>query len=258
MSDVLAPPDEETVEVETLTDEELSVLVAPGGIAVMPFLNGLGEPEQDVARRSAYRSLLARGIVDRPTSAAIARAEQAGTGELDLLVRDDVRSVVALREGARLVVAVARTTSEGQDFWYAHLVEEVAVVEAVSADGLHRFSLARSSTIARTVADTAVHPDARDSRGEPVALETGDDGLASLPEPVLASLGGALLRADVVVRHLGDEAAALTGVFSGPGGTYLTSAEPGQAPVTRPVAADEARRRLMDAVEAGRAAVDHG
>ena len=42
------------------------------------------------------------------------------------------------------------------------------------------------------------------------------------------------------VRHLGDESAASTGAFSGPGGTYLTSAERGQAPVTRPVAADEA------------------
>ena len=47
-----------------LTDEELSVVARPGPLPVMPFLADLEEPARETARRTAYRSLVARGIVD--------------------------------------------------------------------------------------------------------------------------------------------------------------------------------------------------
>src|SRR5690349_5029451 len=62
---------DETVFVEVLTDEELSVLARPGGVAVSPYLDAMAPPEQHVARRTAYRSLLARGIVDPPSAEAL-------------------------------------------------------------------------------------------------------------------------------------------------------------------------------------------
>ena len=87
---------------------------------------------------------------------------------LDLEVRQDLALVVALREGARLVVAVARTTATDQDFWYAHVVEDVVLLEEVSRDGMHRFASARDTALvdAGAVA-AAVHPDAGDGWEHP-------------------------------------------------------------------------------------------
>ena len=51
---------DETVFVEVLTDEELSVIARPGPMPVLPFLDDLPAGERDAARRSAYRSLVAR------------------------------------------------------------------------------------------------------------------------------------------------------------------------------------------------------
>ena len=92
---------DEAVFVEVLTDEELSVVARPGPMPVLPFLDALPAAEHDVARRSAYRSLVARGIVDPPTPEAVVAATRAADDSVDLPVRQDVRSVVALREGAR-------------------------------------------------------------------------------------------------------------------------------------------------------------
>src|SRR3954454_13858489 len=104
----------EPVFVEVLTDEELSVLATPGAMPVTPFLPALDPPSADAARRTAYRSLIARGVLDPPTDEAIAHATAAGDGEVELMVRQDIRSVVALRDAAQVVVAVARTTAATQ------------------------------------------------------------------------------------------------------------------------------------------------
>ena len=57
----------EPVFVDVLTDEELSVVARPGAMPVMPFLDDLAEADRETARRSAYRSLVARGVVEPPT-----------------------------------------------------------------------------------------------------------------------------------------------------------------------------------------------
>ncbi len=75
------------------------------------------------------------------------------------MVRQDIRSVIALREAAQVVVAVARTTAATQDFWYAHLVDDVVLLEEVSRDGMHRFALAERSRLAELAVGAAVHPE---------------------------------------------------------------------------------------------------
>lgn len=95
--------------------------------------------------------------------------------------------------------------SAGQDLWYAQDVDDVVVLEQVSADGLHQLSLACTE---------------------------------------------AVLRSDVVVRHWRDQSPPLLGIFSGPGGTYLTEVREGETPVTRPVPATEARRILRESLDA--------
>jgi hypothetical protein len=240
---------EDPVFVEVLTDEELSVVARPGAMPVMPFLGDLSQPDAEVARRSAYRSLIARGIVDPPTPEAVAGATARRDGSVELMVRQDVRSAVALREAAQVVVAIARTTAATQDYWYAHLVDDVVLLEEVSRDGMHRFALARADRLEDLAAAAAVHPDAGDGSGEPVG-HTGGEGDPTPPDEILERLGAAFVRADVIVRRPGDTEPPRFAVFSGPQGTWVVE---GVTAVAAPAAAEAARARVADAVQGVRA-----
>ena len=240
---------DETVFVEVLTDEELSVVARPGAMPVNPFLSDLSDHDREVARRSAYRSLVARGIVDPPTPEAVAEATTRRDGSVELMVRNDVRSAVALREAAQVVVAVARTTSVTQDYWYAHLVDDVVLLEEVSRDGVHRFALARAEQLTDLSAAAAVHPEAGDADGDPVPL-TSEQGDPTPPDEILERLGAAFLRADVIIRRPGDDEPPRFAVFSGPDGCWVVD---GETSVAIPVPAAEARSRVAAAVEGVRA-----
>jgi hypothetical protein len=238
---------ERTVFVEVLTDEELAVLARPHALALAPYLDELDPEQRQLAQRTAYRGLLARGIVDQPTAAAVAAAEVAGDGSVELMVRRDVRSVLALREGAGLAVAVARTASSGRDYWYAYLVDEVLLLEEISSEGLHRFALARAEQLLDLTVAAAVHPDSGDTAGHPVAVPAAAD--APPPAPVLGQLGQALLRADVVVRHVREREAGTLEVFTGPHGCWLVTGRGGPVPMAHPLSADALRSQLRGFVE---------
>lgn len=236
-----------TVFVEVLTDEELSVVALPGPMPVMPHLDAIPETEREPARRAAYRSLLARGIVDPPTPEAIAVATGVRDGSVDLMVRQDIASVVALRAAPRAVVAAARTTAVGQDFWYAHVVEDVVLLEEVSGDGLHRFALAGAEHLDDLVVGAVLHPDAGDADGPRLPL-TGEEGDPAPPVEVLERLGAVFLRADVVVRRPGDAEPPFLTLFSGPDGTWVVEPSSGVEPTAEPVTAAVARERVVEAV----------
>ncbi len=248
----------EPVFVDVLTDEELSVLAAPGAMPVTPFLTDLDPVAADTARRTAYRSLIARGVLDPPTAEAVAGATAAGTGEVELMVRQDIRSVIALREAAQVVVAVARTAAASQDFWYAHLVDDVVLLEEVSRDGLHRFAIADATALGDLAVAAAVHPDAGDVDSPDVSVDA-QPGDPTPPDAVLERLGAAFLRSDVVVRRPGDTDPPAFALFSGPGGCW--SVDPaGQSAVARALPAAAARAQVAEAVAAVRAEVEvlHG
>lgn len=241
----------EIVFVETLTDEELSVVARPGPMPVLPFLDDLPPAEREVARRSAYRSLLARGIVDPPTPEAVAVATALRDGSVDLRVRRDIASVVALRDAARVVVAIARTTAVAQDFWYAHLVDDVVLLEEVSGDGLHRFALAPADRLVDLSVGAGVHPDAGDAAGPPLPLAPDRDD-PTPPDDVLERLGVAFLRADLVVRRPADAAPPVLALFTGPGGCWVVRGDDDRR-VAEPVSGETARSLVAEAVSAVRA-----
>ena len=229
-------PEVQTIALEILTDEELSVLVADQGVVVSPVLDAVAASERDAVRRTAFRGLVARGIVDPPepdaVGAALAELDTAGpTGDVgvDLRVRNDVLSALTLRQSASAVVAVGRTTSTGQDFWYAHVVEEVVLLEEVGTDGLHRFALGHARDLAALLVAAAVHPDAADGVGDDVELAVAPDSEA--PTELVERLGTAYLRADVLVvtrqAGAGVERPSMTGLFTGPLGSWSILAKPG-------------------------------
>ncbi len=231
------------VPVEVLTDEELAILAGPGGLVVSPYLAALSDAEREVALRTAYRGLLARGIVDPPTPEALAAA--IGEPTVELHVRQDVLSVVTLRRGAGATVCVARSTVLGQDYWYAHVVRDVVLVEQVSTDGQHRFALASAGILGDLLLDAAVHPETADGTGPEIAVADPDEP----PTEVVEHLGSALVRADVVMRVPDDREPKLLGLFTGPGGAWVLSAREasGGPVVARPLtrAALEAQVREL-------------
>jgi hypothetical protein len=90
------------------------------------------------------------------------------------MVRQDIRSVVALREAAQVVVAVARTTAATQDFWYAHLVDDMVLLEEVSRDGIHRFALAEDGALLGLTVGASVHPEAGNGDGPALPVEAAE------------------------------------------------------------------------------------
>lgn len=252
-------PDADPVFVDVLTDEELCVVAAPGAMPVLPFLSGLSDTDRQVAQRTAYRSLVARGVLTPPTPEAVAAATARRDGTVDLMVRQDIRSVVALREGARLVVAVARTTAATQDYWYAHLVDDVVLLEEVSRDGYHRFALADASRLEELAVAAAVLPDAGDATGEPMPVAT-PPGDPTPPDEVLERLGAAFLRTDLVVRRPGDTDPPVLALFTGPEGSWVVDARPDGPRAAVPLSAGAARARVADAVAGVRAEMEvlHG
>ncbi|HEY0215422.1 MAG TPA: hypothetical protein VGC57_03405 [Cellulomonas sp.] len=226
-----APLGEDAVPVEVLTDEELAILAGPGGLVVSPFLATASDGDHAAVTRTAYRGLLARGILEPPTARALADA--VGEATVEVQVRQDVLTVVTLRRAAPVVVCVARTSVLAQDYWYAHVVDDVVLVEQVGSDGLHRFALARTEQLGDLVVDATIHPECGDGAGPD--RELPDDG--TVPVEIAEQLGTALLRTDLVVRTVGDEHAPLTGLFTGPAGAWtLTARAATREPlVARPV-----------------------
>ncbi len=224
----------QTIALEVLTDEELSVLVADQGVVVSPVLAEVPDGERDVVRRTAFRGLVARGIVDPPEPDAVAAAfgTKSTTGDVgvDLRVRNDVLSALTLRQSASAVVAVARTSATQQDFWYAHVVEEVVLLEEVGTDGLHRFALGHARDLPALLVAAAVHPEAADA-GDTDDLELAVAPDSEAPAELVERLGEAYLRADVLVvtREAGAavERPDLTGLFTGPLGSWSILARPG-------------------------------
>ena len=142
-------------------------------------------------------------------------------------MRNDVLSALTLRQSASAVLAVARTTANGQDFWYAHVVEEIVLLEEVGSDGLHRFALAHARDLSDLLVAAAVHPDATDGDGPEVELPVVPRLRA--PGRALRALGRAYLRSDVLLlrRDAAAEAPTLTGLFTGPQGSWSVLARPG-------------------------------
>ncbi|MDQ1105977.1 hypothetical protein QE364_000876 [Nocardioides zeae] len=240
--------------VVTLTDEELAVLGHAEGPAVTPYLADLTGAVRDQALATALRGLLARGIVSPPGGDG-APELQGDRVELDLLVRQDVLSVLTLRRAAGTVVAVARTGAAVQDFLYAHVVAEFVLVEQVGTDGQHRFSLARAADLGALLVGAVLHPEAASgTTGDPVTLSvpagdvSGPAAVAVTPPALLAQLGTAHLRADVTVLRAGSGVGAdgpgeLLGLFTGPRGCWVARTAAGSGRVRiAPVDVEQVRR----------------
>lgn len=241
------PGDTKPVFIEVLTDEELRVLDGGNSMVVSPYADQVAEVERDPILRTAFRGLVARGIID-PTPQTTPAGPADGTDPqltpVDVLLRADVQTLITLRTNAVQVVAVARTAKGGQDYWYAHSIEEITLVEEVSQDGLHRFALAQTDQLPELLVAATVLTDAADGVGEPLTVDATDPE----PDAVLARLGQGYLRADILVRHRDVKVPPVLGVFTGPEGSWtLEAGAPGDVECT-PVIVRDLRKRVRGLV----------
>jgi hypothetical protein len=245
------PSDTKPVFIEVLTDEELRVLDGGNSMVVAPYADQVAEAERDPVLRTAFRGLVARGIIDPAPP-----AEPAGPVDdpvdgvdpelapVDVMLRADVQTLATLRTNAVQVVAVARTAKGGQDYWYAHSIEEITLVEEVSQDGLHRFALAQTDQLPELLVAATVLTDAAAGVGAPLTVDATDPE----PEAVLAQLGQGYLRADILVRHRDVKVPPVLGVFTGPEGSWtLEAGAPGDVQCT-PTGVRELRDRIRGLV----------
>lgn len=203
------------VALEVLTDEELEVLQADHPLVVRPHLAALPDHDRMSTLRAAARGLRARGLLDPPTRAEPQVSSDEPT--VTVQVREDVHAIVTLRHAAPTVICVARTTATDQDFWYAHITQDVVLIERVTTDGLHAFALAPADALGDLLLEATTHPDTTDGTGPATTVTDHTDP----PAELLTRLGTAVQRADIVVRTPGVDHPVLTGLFTGPGGAWV-------------------------------------
>jgi hypothetical protein len=230
-----------------LTDEELAALAGPpDGLVVSPYLDGLQSAQRDQAVLTAFRGLVARGLVEAPTrgSGAGAPVPDGELVEIEVRMSEALAQTLALRRVAPVVLCAQRTDAERTCWRYVHVVDdELALDEVVEAGGLHRFGLLRPADVPDALVDW-VAPDGWHGTDGPA---TDVAASADLPYPLLERLGTARVVADLVVRRTGDGGGdRLLGTFAGPDLLVLSSTRsvPGSAATLRPAS----RRTVRDAI----------
>jgi hypothetical protein len=231
-----------------LTDEELAALSGPpDGVVVSPYLDGLEAAQRDQALLTAFRSLVARGLVEAPTRESACAAVPVADAELvevEVRMSEALAQTLTLRRVAPVVLCAQRTDSARTSWRYVHVVDdELALDEVVEAGGLHRFGLLRPADVPEALLDWVV-PDGWDGIDGPA---TDVAAGADVPLQLLDRLGTALLVADLVVRRAGDGGGdVLLGTFAGPDLLVLstTRSAPGSAAHLRPAS----RRTVRDAI----------
>jgi len=242
-----------------LTDEELAALDGPPvGLVVSPYLEELEPAARDVAVVTAFRSLVARGLVLAPTpeqATAAARAAATAGEELaavDVEMAEVLSQVLTLRRVADRVVCVQRTTDGARAWRYLHRVDdELTLDELVEPTGLHRYALVATPALLDVLVDWVVPEGVDGPDGAEVALDASAAADGRAGDALLERLAGAHVLADVTVRGRADAGPGrLLGTFAGPDGLHLSTAfgTGGQVRL-RPVSRRTLRAALADQLE---------
>lgn len=246
-----------------LTDEELAALDGmPVGLVVSPYLEELPPAARDVAVVTAFRSLVARGLVVAPTAqqatAANRTAATAGAelAEVDVEMAEVLSQVLTLRRVADRVVCVQRTSGQARAWRYLHRVDDALTLdELVEPTGLHRYALVATPSLLDVLVDWVVPEGVDGPDGDEVALDASAAADGRAGDALVEQLAGAHVLADVTVRGRDDAApGVLLGTFAGPAGLHLTTTAFGTGGRVRlrPVSRRTLRTALAEQLEGTR------
>ncbi|KNX37546.1 hypothetical protein [Luteipulveratus halotolerans] len=235
-----------------LTDEELVLMGAEHPVVVLPHYEQLSPAAQEVAVRTAHRSLLAHGV-------------ELGPDGRSLMMPQEISDLLDVRAGAEWVLVVRRVETVERDGepvgvateLYAHAVAEFVLLEQVSGDGVHEFVALDRRSLPTVLAERLRADGTRDGAGAPIRLDL--EAIAHGHGDVdLTQIGPLVLQVDATVWRRGPQnAPVLLGLMLGSQGSWATRAEFGaQGPVElQPIAADAAADlvvELFDQVTAAR------
>lgn len=215
-----------------LTDEELAALDGPPvGLVVSPYLEELDQAARDIAVMTAFRSLVARGLVLAPTPEQATRAVRAastageGLAAVEVEMAEVLSQVLTLRRVADRVVCIQRTAGQTRAWRYLHRVDAgLTLDELVEPTGLHRFALVATPALLDVVVDWIVPAGVDGRDGPEVALDAFMAAEGRADDALLERLADAHVLADVTVRSRGDAGPGLLlGTFAGPDGLHLST-----------------------------------
>lgn len=243
-----------------LTDEELAALEAPGeGLVVTPYLDELGPGQRDTAVVTAFRGLVARGMVDGPSreqaeqAARTAARAGGGTAAVDVRMSEVLSQVLTLRRVAPRVVCAQRTVADLRHWRYVHVLDdELALDEVVEPTGLHRFALLRSTDVSEVLLSWLVPEGCESLDGPAQSLDPQDAARGRVPDQLLERLAQAQVVGDVTVRRVGDGGGStLLGTFAAPGMLVLsrTGSEYGSSVVLRAASRRTVQEALIEQLE---------
>lgn len=143
-----------------------------------PYLSTLDEQQRAIAARVAYRSLCAHGAVS------------INGGELP----DALVTVLEVRENARQVLLVSKSTADVGVLRYYHFGPGEVVIEDVSDDGIHDFTVIREDEVLPELEAFCTVAGSADTPGEPATLAPGSFRVAQS-----AARGAGIARLDATV-----------------------------------------------------------
>jgi hypothetical protein len=205
IKDLIGRAEETLLPVIALTDEEIAALdgdLAERGPVPLPWLDDKDKAARELACQVALRGLAARRLViplgaerdGKAEGGEVGRGAEGGEGGREYIVlRDDLRAVLAMRRSAH-AVAFALRESDGR-MRLLYLGTSGALEEAISPGGLHGFTVVARAAAAERLA----------------AFADPEDAAVVSPEPGRESEPRVLPLAEIA---RGAEIPALTGVRS--------------------------------------------
>jgi hypothetical protein len=205
IKDLIGRAEETPLPVIALTDEEIAALdgdLAERGPVPLPWLDGKDKAARELACQVALRGLAARRLViplgaerdGKAEGGEVGRGAEGGeVGRGYIVLRDDLRAVLAMRRSAH-AVAFALRESDGR-MRLLYLGTSGALEEAISPGGLHGFTVVARAAAAERLA----------------AFADPEDAAVVSPEPGRESEPRVLPLAEIA---RGAEIPALTGVRS--------------------------------------------
>lgn len=246
------------VAVVDLTDEEITALdpvPVEQRLAVMPWFDELDEQQQELAVITAFRGLVARGLVEAPDGEDVERAVASGEErpEVTIAVSPEIANVLVLRRKATRAVVAQRTAGERQDFLYLYeAAEDVVLAELVEPKGLHRFGLLEAAGLRPALEAYLLAGDWEGGDGEPVIVGAAEAADGAAPPGLLGMLADCWVQAEFVVRPLESVPSRLLvhGLSAGPDGIFLTRIVygAGEPVAVTPSSRATARRWLEEAL----------
>ena len=196
IKDLIGRAEETPLPVIALTDEEIAALdgdLAERGPVPLPWLDDKDKAARELACQVALRGLAARRLVIPLGAERDGKAEGGEVGREYIVLRDDLRAVLAMRRSAN-AVAFALRESDGR-MRLLYLGTSGALEEAISPGGLHGFTVVARAAAAERLA----------------AFADPEDAAVVSPEPGRESEPRVLPVAEIA---RGAEIPALTGVRS--------------------------------------------